>query len=111
MAWERIRGTIARLRESLPETVDQVRQAAAATSDPRAPGESAPRWVDSFLQPAPVAMLVVGALLAAFTELIGPWAILGYLLLAVAPILYWLQRIESRLVELRRELRNRPPPR
>lgn len=48
-----------------------------------------------------VAMLAVGGLLAGFTELIGIWAILGYALLASAPIVFFLHRIEQRLMELR----------
>ncbi|MGL4464499.1 MAG: hypothetical protein ACRDD1_17425 [Planctomycetia bacterium] len=53
-----------------------------------------------FRTAVPLSMLLCGALLSGCTELIGPWAALGYALLALAPVVYWLQRIEQRLAEL-----------
>jgi hypothetical protein len=59
-----------------------------------------PSWTEVFVRAIPVFMAVVGCLLTFFTEMIGAWAMLGYLLLVVAPIVYWLQRIEGRLAQI-----------
>ncbi|MFO0945975.1 MAG: hypothetical protein U1D30_08520 [Planctomycetota bacterium] len=58
-------------------------------------------WMRTARGGIPVAMLIVGGMLAGFTELIGIWAILGYGLIAAAPIVFFLHRIELRLTELR----------
>jgi hypothetical protein len=55
----------------------------------------------------PAAMLTSGALLTAFAELIGVWGLLGFALLAAAPVVFWLQRVERRLVEAVQELKRR----
>lgn len=47
----------------------------------------------------PLGMLAIGVLLSACTELIGIYAILGYLLIATAPIVYILNRIERRIAK------------
>lgn len=67
----------------------------------------APTWSDSALDGVPMAMVIVGLVLAACTELIRVWAILGYLLIVVAPVVYWLRRIEKRLIDLSRFNRQR----
>lgn len=55
----------------------------------------------------PTTMLTCGALLTAFAELIGVWGVLGFLLLAASPVVFWLQRVERRLGEAVEELKRR----
>lgn len=59
----------------------------------------APTWHDTILGGLPLGMLISGLLITACSQLIGVWAILGYLLLVASPIVYQLNRIEKRLVE------------
>lgn len=71
------------------------------------PGPQATTWLQMLAAAIPLFMFVIGILLAAFTELVRLWAILGYLLIVTAPIVYWLRRIDARLVELQKHLRHR----
>lgn len=96
--WEKIKPLI-------PNREEATTQARRTNYDLPAEKPPEPTWIDNFVRPAPIAMLVVGGLLTIFTELIGPWAFLGYLLLATAPLVFWLQQIEKRLAEI---LRRRP---
>lgn len=48
----------------------------------------------------PMWMLIVGLLFTLCSELLKLWAILGYLLVVAAPIVYWLERIEFVLQQL-----------
>lgn len=112
MVLERFTKFVEQIRSALPAQRGGGSSAGSKAGAPREPRESratAPEtrtWIESFVRPAPLAMLVVGGILASFTELIGPWAFLGYLLLATAPLVYLLQRIERRLVELLQQRRD-----
>ncbi len=99
-----------KVRELLPARLKQSIGAIEATDD-RAEDDLAPSgtasgppasesWASIFRRAIPLAMLILGGLIAACTELVGLWAILGYLLLASAPIVYLLQRIEATLMEI-----------
>ena len=63
------------------------------------------RWRAIAESGLPIGMLVLGVVLAAFAELIGVWAILGFILIGSAPILLWQQRIERQLIALQEELK------
>ena len=63
------------------------------------------RWAQIVEVGVPTSMLVVGGLLAGFAELIGVWALFGFVLVAASPIVYWQQRIEKQLKEMTDELR------
>ncbi|WP_145254648.1 hypothetical protein [Planctomycetes bacterium Pan216] len=75
---------------------------AAKTND--SPVVNVSLW-DGFVEVFPLALLVIGILLSVFTTQIGPWAFLGYLFIALSPILHALQRIERRLIEIRDQAR------
>lgn len=57
----------------------------------------APNWRDTLVDAWPIFMLVCGILISACTQLIGVWAILGYLLVVTAPIVHLLRKIEMHL--------------
>ena len=60
-------------------------------------------WRVLLLDGLPLILLCIGLVLTAFAELIGTWAVLGYLLVSVSPVVYWQLRLErklDRLVEL-----------
>ena len=57
-------------------------------------------WGDAVLFYTPAGMLVIGCLLTALSELIAGWAHLGYLMVVLSPVVYWLIRIERHLAEL-----------
>jgi hypothetical protein len=56
--------------------------------------------VNSLWRLGPFVVLGVGATMTIFAERIWPWSMLGFLLLASAPILFLLRRIEDLLREL-----------
>lgn len=98
---------VGKLRKYLPargdfgSATDNGAYGAPPTGDPTAPPSQLQAWLKVVRGGVPVAMMVVGILLSAFTELVGLWALLGYALLAAAPIVYFLVRVEQRLIELR----------
>lgn len=61
------------------------------------PPPTTPSWRDALVDAWPAFMFVAGLLISACTQLIGVWAILGYLLVATAPIVYLLRKIERHL--------------
>ena len=75
-----------------------------ARADPDEPTQPTTSWWELVQQLVlagiPLAMLVVGLLLTACSELIGLWALLGFALLVASPVVYWLYRIERRLAKL-----------
>jgi hypothetical protein len=84
----------------LAEPVTARRDSRAGSESPPPPSPPPPTWWDTYLDLVPLVMAIVGSLLTIFTEKIGAWALLGYLLLTVAPVVFWLRRIEKRLAEL-----------
>lgn len=56
-----------------------------------------PTWRETLVDAWPIFMLVAGVLISACTQLIGVWAILGYLLIVTAPIVHLLRKIERHL--------------
>ena len=80
--------------------------------EPRAPAPAPisedKTWRESLLRALPLAMLILGALLSSCGELIGSWVLLGYLLLVATPIVFWLGRLDQRLVEMIKSLRSGP---
>jgi hypothetical protein len=109
------RGWINKVREFVSRTKEltgperELDRRESSTREPRPrlePCQPPPStWVDTLLDGVPLAMFIVGAVLSACTELIRAWAILGYLLLTVSPVVYWLRRIEKRLAENERKNR------
>ena len=69
------------------------------------------RWRQIIELGVPTGMLVIGALLTACAQLIGVWGLLGFLLMAVSPVVYWQQRVERQLREMTDELKKLRPPR
>lgn len=67
---------------------------------PQANPDRMQQWSRATLEGLPTGMFILGLLLTICSQLIGLWAMLGYLLLVMAPIVYWLGRIEKRLAEL-----------
>ena len=100
----------------MPEWLDRLKQlikpaATASSGDLERPDEldrpptatapaPSPTFIDTLLALVPVALLGAGLLMTVFAERLKTWAVLGYLLLAAAPVTYFLQRIERRLAEL-----------
>jgi hypothetical protein len=74
-----------------PEELDRPQ-----TSTPPAPQA----FMDVLVALLPAALLGAGLLMTIFAERLKTWAVLGYLLLAAAPVTYFLHRIERRLAEL-----------
>jgi hypothetical protein len=71
----------------------------------------ATRWKTIVETGVPMGMLVIGSLLTVFAELIGVWGVLGFLLVAASPIVYWMQRLERRMREMTEEIRKNRPAR
>ena len=101
----------------MPEWMDRLKDAArAALHRADAPAATAAAAEDNGAEPPdtpetasflatvakllPAVLLGVGAALTLFAAQLGNWAVLGFLLLAAAPISYQLQRLERRLKEL-----------
>ncbi len=63
------------------------------------------RWAQIIELGLPASMLVIGLLLTALAELVELWGILGFVLLAASPVVYWLQRVERKLGEVADEIR------
>lgn len=61
------------------------------------PTPPTPSWWDTLIDAWPAFMLVAGLLIAACTQLIGIWAILGYLLIVTSPVVHLLRKIERSL--------------
>jgi hypothetical protein len=98
-----------KIREYLPANkregaYEEIATTAGSTQGANGTASAVSQW-ESWMRVArngiPVAMLIVGGILALFTELIGVWAIFGYVLVAGAPVVYLLLRIEQRLIEVR----------
>lgn len=64
------------------------------------PQAEPPPWMTMVVNQTPSIMFVIGILLTVCAQLIQVWAFLGFLLVAGAPIVYWLRRIETRVCEL-----------
>lgn len=98
---------ISRRESSLPEIPPPRAMNSPEVRVEPTPAAAPTALVEALLAPLPLAMLIAGGLLTIFTELVGTWAILGYLLVTLAPVVYWLQRIERRLAENRARPRDR----
>jgi hypothetical protein len=74
----------------------------AMTEKPAAPPPAAapPKFADTVISLTPISVFGAGLLLTLFAERLGNWAVLGFLLVAVSPVLYFLRRIELRIIEL-----------
>ena len=103
MAWKWVRDARNLLpggKKSPPEEEEKDDDEAPVAAAPAPPTSWWSLVRQVFFSSIPLGMLIIGALLTAFAELIGLWAVLGYLLLSSAPVVYWLQRIEQRLDRL-----------
>ena len=63
------------------------------------------RWAHIIELGLPASMLVIGLLLTVLAQLVELWGILGFVLLAASPVVYWLQRVERKLGEVADEIR------
>lgn len=111
--WQQLRDVVV---ETVARRASEGEQTVAAERPPRRPEHDqtpvAPEPTQAVSQPItlrtiPLLMAVVGGTLTGCSELIRGWAVLGYLLLTAAPMVYWLQRIEYRLAEQNRLLAER----
>ncbi len=91
-------------RAVLPGAAAPNAAAAPAVEDSAAPEPPAapetPNFLATVAKLAPAVLLGIGGTLTLFAAQIGNWAALGFMLLAAAPIVYQLQRLERRLQEL-----------
>ena len=99
-AWLQRLKTAARnvLPASAPAPAGEPAEDAPATEPPEAP-ESA-NFMTAIARLLPVVLLGVGGTMTLFAAQLGNWALLGFMLLAAAPVVYQLQRVERRLKEL-----------
>lgn len=72
-----------------------------------APPPTPQKWHEYLYAAVPAMLLAAGAGLALLTQVIGPWAFLGYLLVAVSPVVWMLQRVEKKINELIEATRGR----
>ena len=63
------------------------------------------RWQRITESAVPLSMFIAGLLLCALAQLIGVWAILGFLLVTASPIVLWQQRLERHLIDMTEELK------
>ena len=104
--FDRVRHRI--LGKPSKELEEQVAAVAATGVRQRQPKPPTPRtWGQIIIDSLPIAVLVIGGILTACSELIQLWAILGYMMLVSAPILHLLMRIDRNLKELNHRLQER----
>jgi hypothetical protein len=84
-----------------PPPSEALREQATPAEKPAPPPPAAtPKFADTLVALTPISVFGVGLLLTVFAERLGNWAVLGFLLVAGSPLLYFLRRIELRIVEL-----------
>ena len=99
-------GWLDRLKDAARSVLPTPPAPAPAADAPEALGDDAPdapetaNFLNTVAGLAPLVLLGVGLALTAFAPLVGNWAVLGFLLLASAPVVYQLRRVERRLKEL-----------
>ena len=94
---QRVKGWVA---GDTPEGTATDSQEGAPTTPPPAAESTDSSRLDGVLRCLPLFMLLAGAGISACGELLGLWALLGYLLLVTSPVVYWLSRIEQRLAKV-----------
>ena len=91
------------IRAAPPNPNQQTQNAAGGKENPATPPAPEPRkWYDWMLDSIPYCMLFTGILLAGICvnfEKTVIWAFFGFMLIAVSPVVYWLQRLDRRMTE------------